>query len=41
MPQDLTDNKVKIGSGNGLVPSDNKSLPEPVLMKISNAIWRH
>ena len=30
-----------IGSGNGLVPSDNKPLPEPVLTKISNAIWYH
>ena len=41
MPQDLTDDKVNIGSGNGLVPSGNKRLPEPVLTKISNAIWRH
>ena len=41
MPQDLTDDKVDIGSGNGLVPSGNKPLPEPVLTKISNAIWRH
>ena len=32
---------VNIGSGNGLVPSGNKPLPEPVLTKISNAIWRH
>ena len=40
MPQDLTDD-VNIGSGNGLVPSGNKPLPEPVLTKISNAIWRH
>ena len=27
--------RVNIGSGNG-----NKPLPEPVLTKISNAIWR-
>ena len=30
MLQDLAD-KVNIGSGNGLVPSGNKPLPEPVL----------
>ena len=40
MSQDLTDD-VNIGSGNGLVPSGNTPLPEPVLTKISNAIWRH
>ena len=33
--------KVNIGSGNGLVPSGNKSLPEPVLTQISDAICRH
>ena len=38
MPQDLTDDN--IGSGNGLVPSGNKPLPEPVLTKISNVICR-
>ena len=27
-----------IGSGNGLVPSGNKPLPEPILIKISVAI---
>ena len=32
---------VNIGSGNGLVPSDNKPLPEPMLTRISVAIWRH
>ena len=31
--------KVNIGSGNGLVPSGNKPLPEPVFTKISNAMW--
>ena len=31
---------VNIGSGNGFVSSGNKPLPEPVLTKISNAIWR-
>ena len=30
-----------IGSGNGLVPSGNKPLPEPMLTQISDAIWRH
>ena len=39
-PQDLTDDKVNIGLGNGLVPAGNKPLPEPVLTKISNAIMR-
>ena len=33
--------KVDIGSGNGLMPSGNKSLPEPMLTQISIAIWRH
>ena len=32
---------VNIGSGNGLVPSGNKPLPEPMLTKISVAIWCH
>ena len=41
MPQDLTDDKLNNGSGNGLVPLGNKPLPEPVLTKISNVIWRH
>ena len=31
MPKDLTDGKSNIGSGNGLVPSGNTPLPEPVL----------
>ena len=31
MPQYLNDPLVNIGSGNGLVPSGNKPLPEPVL----------
>ena len=33
--------EVNIGSGSGLVPSGNKPLPEPVLTKIPNAIWRN
>ena len=31
---------VNIGSGNGLVPSGNKLLPEPMLTQIYVAIWR-
>ena len=34
MSQDLTDDQVNVGSGNGLVPSGNKPLPEPVLTQI-------
>ena len=32
---------VNIGSGNGLVPSGNKPLPEPMLTPIYVAIWHH
>ena len=32
---------VKISSGNGLVPSGNKPLPEPMLTHIYVAIWCH
>ena len=32
---------VNIGSGNGLVSSDNTPLPEPMLTKISVTMWRH
>ena len=32
---------LNIGSGNGLVPSGNKPLSEPMLTQISAAIWRH
>ena len=32
---------VNIGSGYGLVPSGNKSLPEPMLTKFYDATWRH
>ena len=32
---------VNIISGNGLVPSGNKPLPEPMLTQIYVAIWRH
>ena len=33
--------KVNIDSGNGLVPSGNKPLPEPMLTKIYDGIWHH
>ena len=33
--------KINIGSGNGLVPSDNKPLPVPMLTQFYVAIWRH
>ena len=36
---DLPDDEVNIGSGNGLVPSGSKPLPEPVLTQFSVAIW--
>ena len=32
---------VNIGSGNGLLSSGNKSLPEPILTEFYGAIWRH
>ena len=33
--------RVNIGSGIGLVPSGNKSLPELMLTQIYAAIWRN
>ena len=33
--------QVNIGLGNGLVPSGNKPLPEPMLTQFPVAIWRH
>ena len=42
MLQDLSDWRyVNIGSGNGLVASGNKPLPEPMLTQIYVVIWRH
>ena len=42
MSVDFTDDQtVNIGSGNGLVLSGNKPLPEPMLTQIFDAIWRH
>ena len=32
---------VNIGSGNGLVPSGNKPVPEPMLTQIYVVTWRH
>ena len=40
MPQNLTDNEVNIDLGNELVPPGNKRLPEPVLTKFCDDIWR-
>ena len=40
MPQDTTEKEVKIVSANGLVPSDNKPLPEPMLTKFHD-MWYH
>ena len=37
----VIDGQVNIGSGNGLVPSGNKPLPEPMLTQISVAMWHH
>ena len=37
---DLTED-VNIGSGNELLPSGNKSLPEPMLSQIYVAAWCH
>ena len=37
MPQDLTDDN--IGLGNGLVPSGNKPLPDPMLTQFLVALW--
>ena len=34
------DDKVNVGSGNGLVPSGNKPLPEPMLTKI-HVTWHN
>ena len=43
MPQNTCDDncQVNIGSGNGLVPSGNKPLPEPILTQIYITIWHH
>ena len=42
MPMDLADGtEINIGSGNVLVSSGNKPLPEPMLTQISVAIWRY
>ena len=38
MPLDLTDDKSAFGSGNGLVPSGNKPLAEPMLTQTYGVI---
>ena len=38
MPQTLTIEN--IGSGNGLVSSGNKPIPEPMVIQIYVAVWR-
>ena len=40
MPLDLPD-EINIGSGNGLVPSVNKPLHEPMLTQIYVAKWHN
>ena len=41
MRMDHNDDQVNIGSDNGLVSSGNEPLPEPMLSKITVAVWRH
>ena len=41
MAQDLSGDEINIDSGNGLVSSGNKPLPEPMLTKFYDAKWRH
>ena len=42
MPQNTFDDEsVNIGSSNGLVPDSTKPLPEPMLTKFYDTIWRH
>ena len=38
---ELHKSEVNIGSGNGLVPTGNKPLPDPMLTKILDAIRPH
>ena len=41
MSLDLAEVKVNINSDNGLVPSDNKPLSEPMLTQIYDAKYHH
>ena len=41
IPCEIALRLVNISSGNDLVPSDNKPLPEPMLTKLYVTIWRH
>ena len=40
-PGGVTDNSTSDGSGNNLVPSSSKPLPDPVTTKICDAMWHH
>ena len=40
MPHDPIDDKSTFGSGNGLVPSGNKPLTDPMLTQFLVALWR-
>ena len=41
IPGYFIDHKFSIDSGNGLVLSGNKHLPEPVLINIPHTMWYH
>ena len=41
MPKNTYDDQVNSGSGNGLVPSGNKPLPEMMMPRIYVAIYHH
>ena len=41
MSSDFNNDKVNAGSDNGLMPSGNKPLPEPMLTETYVAIGRH
>ena len=41
MTLDLTDDKSTLAQVNGLVPSGNKPLPEPMLIQIYVVKWHH
>ena len=38
---DLTDDKLTLGQGDGLVSSDTKPLPESMLNKLYNTMWHY
>ena len=41
IPGDCIDDQVIIGSGNVLVPSGTKPLPDSMLTKIHSDVWYH